>query len=67
MRTPIFKITNDDDPLDYAYPVVVTLDGIVDDDGFEPSVRALCGPLAVGQSVTVGGGAAGQFTIERIR
>jgi len=67
MRVPIFKITNDDDPGDYEYPQVVTQDVFDDDDGYDPPLSYQVGVLSVGQSVTVGGGASVQFTIQRIR
>ena len=63
MREPIYRITNDDDPSDYAYPMAATLENF---DG-EPDVYADVQPLGVRESVTVGGGAAVQFTILRIR
>jgi len=63
MREPVYKIVNDDDPSDYAYPMAATLENF---DG-EPDVYADVQPLAVRESVTVGGGAAVQFTITRIR
>jgi len=66
MREPVYKITNDDDPMDYEYPVASTLpelcDGIMYDDDYFACMWA-----DVGQSVTVGGGASTQFTITRIR
>ena len=67
MRAPIFKITNDDDPMDYEYPQVVTAEAFYDDDGYDPPLSYQVGVLSVGQSVTVGGGASVQFTISRIR
>ena len=63
MREPVYKIVNDDDPMDYEYPLAATLENF---DG-EPDVYADVQPLAVRESVTVGGGAAVQFTITRIR
>ena len=63
MRLPIFKITNDDDPMDCETPCAVTLDAFAG----EYDVYADVQPLLVGQSVTVGGGAAVQFTLTRIR
>ena len=67
MRVPIFKITNDDDPMDYEYPQIVTQDSFYDDDGYDPPLSYQVGVLSVGSSITVGGGAAVQFTITRIR
>ena len=63
MREPKFRITNDDDPSDYAYPMLASLENF---DG-EPDVYADVQPLGVSESVTVGGGAGTQFTITRIR
>ena len=65
MRTPIFRVTNDDDPLDYTYPCALSEPQLRDVD--EREVYEQASALTVGQSVTVGGGAAVQFTIERIR
>jgi len=70
MREPIYRVTNDDDPLDYDFPCAVSLatleqryqDGD-DIDGSYPRTLA----LAMGESITMGGGAAVQFTITRIR
>jgi len=65
MRTPIFKITNDDDPGDYQYPCALSEPQLRDVDEREVYDQAIA--LLVGQSVTVGGGAAVQFSIKRIR
>ena len=65
MRVPIYRITNDDDPLDYEYPVAVSWTTLVD-SGDTQTVLDVA-PLARGQSVTVGSGAAVQFTLTRIR
>jgi len=65
MRLPIFKITNDDDPGDYTFPRMVSWPDLVA-SGDTQTVDAVL-LLPVGQSVTVGGGAAVQFTITRIR
>lgn len=66
MRVPIYRVTNDDDPSDYAYPLAIAHDDLPD-DGFVPTVRTLARGLDVGQNVTIGGGAAPQFTLTRIR
>ena len=63
MREPIYRIVNDDDPSDYAYPMAATRDNFAG----EPDIYADVVPLVVGESVTIGGGAAVQFTITRIR
>ena len=69
MRTPIFRIVNDDDPMDYVYPCTVTINAFDGLDYYNPQDRILdrISALSVNESVTVGGGAAVQFTIERIR
>ena len=67
MRVPIFRVSCDDDPSDYSYPCAVSLDTLRElcDDG-DPTYMDVC-DCAIGQSVTVGGGAAVQFTLKRIR
>ena len=65
MRIPIFKVCNDDDPMDYAFPRAVAWPDLVDSGDTETVNAVLLLPL--GQCVTVGGGAGVQFTIERIR
>jgi hypothetical protein len=65
MREPVYKIVNDDDPGDYAYPMAVSARTIREAGDFE--TLAAITFLPVRQSVTVGGGAAVQFTITRIR
>jgi len=77
MRVPIFKITNDDDPGDYAFPRAVSLQTMYDnaDPAYDAVYTNVNPPawiprfvlLERGCSVTVGGGAAVQFTITRIR
>ena len=62
VREPIYRIVCDD-LSDYAYPMAATRENF---DG-EPDVYADVVPLAIGESVTIGGGAAVQFTITRIR
>lgn len=61
----VYRIVNDDDPMDVDFPAEVTLTGFValGEDDVTVAVRG----LAVGESVTVGGGAAVQFTITRVR
>jgi len=65
MRERVYKITNDDDPMDCYYPLATTGASIL----FAGDVETYDAmrPLRPGQSVTVGGGAAVQFTITRIR
>ena len=53
--------------MDYEYPQMVTQEAFDDDDGYDPPLSYQVGVLSAGQSVTVGGGAAVQFTITRIR
>ena len=65
MRVPIFRIVNDDDPSDYTYPCALSEPQLRDVG--EREVYNLAVTLGVGESVTVGGGAAVQFTITRIR
>jgi hypothetical protein len=65
MRIPIYKVRNDDNPLDPQYPIALSEPQLRDVDEREVYDQAIA--LLVGQSVTVGGGAAVQFTIERIR
>ena len=77
MRLPIFKVRNDDDPLDPQYPIAVSLQTLYDngDPAYDavytnvnPPAWAPCFVLLErGCSVTVGGGAAVQYTIKRIR
>lgn len=67
MRTPVFKVTNDDDPMDYEFPIGVTLSGLADCFDHKADDYAPARALRVGESFTVGGGAAVQFTITRIR
>lgn len=61
---PTYRIVNDDDPADFTYPCECSLADLVD-TGDDETLRAVS-PLARGESVTVGGGAAVQFTITRI-
>jgi hypothetical protein len=63
-RARVFKITNEDDPLDYEYPRALTLAQIRDADD-ETADRAAI--LLVGESFPVGGGAAPLFRVRRIR
>ena len=65
MRAPIFKITNDDDPMCIDYPMALSLAQIRDAD--EENIVHWSERARVRESMTVGGGAAVQFTIERIR
>jgi hypothetical protein len=67
MRVPIFRVVNDDDQMDYQFPCGVSLDTLRElrDEG-DPTYFDVC-DCAIGQSVTVGGGAAVQFTLTRIR
>ena len=65
MRVPIFKVRNDDDPMDYAFPRAVAWPDLVDSGDTETVNAVLL--LPIGQSVTVGGGAGVQFSIKRIR
>lgn len=65
MRVPIYRVSCDDDPSDYQFPRAVAWPDLVA-SGDTQTVDAVL-LLPVGQSVTVGGGAAVQFTIERIR
>ena len=77
MRVPIFKIVNDDDPMDYYYPCAVSLQTLYDngDPAYDAVYTNVNPPawtprfalLERGCSVTVGGGAAPQFTLTRIR
>jgi len=67
MRVPIFKITNDDNPMDYAYPLMTEGRDFADANENDPALVSEVLGLRVGSSVTVGGGAAVQFTIQRIR
>lgn len=67
MRLPIFKIVNDDDPMDYVYPVSLTPIALKDTAALDDETLDECLGLRTGESVTVGGGAAPQFTITRIR
>jgi len=64
MRERVYKITNDDDPMDYQYPKALPLVAFAQG---RPNPFREVAALAVKQSVTVGGGAAVQFTITRIR
>ena len=64
MRVPIFRVTCDDDPSDPAYPCAVSLQTIyMNGDSVIDDVSG----LRKGESDTVGGGAAVQFTLTRIR
>jgi hypothetical protein len=65
MRTTIYRIQNDDDPLDYQYPMALSLAQLRDAD--EPEVWPVASRLMVGESFTIGGGAAVQFSVKRIR
>jgi len=65
MREPVYKIVNDDDPSDYAYPMAVSASTIRKSGDFE--TLAAITFLPISESITVGGGAAVQFTITRIR
>ncbi len=65
MRTPIFRVVNDDDPSDYWTPRAMTLQGFT--DAGDDETYDACKPLNVGDSITVGGGAGTQFTLTRIR
>lgn len=65
---PRYFIANDDDPMDMDLAdgrEYATLQDFVD-AGDEETLRAVA-PLAPGESVTVGGGAATQYTLTRIR
>lgn len=63
MRAPIFRVTSNDysDP---AYPLAVSLPTLC--QNADPAYDDVC-KLRVGETVTVGGGAFEQFTVERIR
>ena len=67
VRQPVYRVTCDDfsDP---AYPLAVTPAGLIE-AGDTETFAALydAAPLHVGDSITVGGGAAVQFTLTRIR
>ena len=65
MRIPIYKVRNDDNPLDPWCPRAMTLTQFT--DAGDDETYDLCRPLACGESVTVGGGAGVQFSIKRIR
>ena len=64
MREPIYRVTNDDDPGDYIYPIAVSWRTLAENG--DTAILDVA-PLKVGQSVTIGGGAAVQFTMTRIR
>jgi hypothetical protein len=55
MRVPIFRLVNDDDPMDYEYPRAVSAGHVMDWDWPEERREVLA--LEVGQSATIGGGA----------
>jgi len=61
MRLPIFKVVCDDEPLSMDYPCAVSADAIRRNGDFE--TLAAITFLRVGASITVGGGAAVQFTL----
>jgi len=65
MRVPIFKVVCDDEPISMDYPCAVSR-ATLEANGDWLTVEAVMG-LRVGQDVTVGGGAAVQFTLTRIR
>jgi hypothetical protein len=77
MRVPIFKVTCDDEPISMDYPCAVSLQTLYDngDPAYDAVYTNVNPPawaprfvlLERGCSVTVGGGAGVQFTIERIR
>lgn len=67
MRAPIYRITNDDDPNDYDYPMAANLAQIEEALTLNPDSFIAISALNVGEEVAIGGGAAVQFTIERIR
>ena len=68
MRQPVYRVICDDDPLDPDYPIAVTPASLIE-TGDTETFAALyeAAPIRVGDSVTVGGGAAPQFTLTRIR
>ena len=67
MRVPIFRVVSDDDPFDPDYPCALSHATLIDlqNHGDLPGLDV--DSIRVGQFVTVGGGAAQQFTITRIR
>lgn len=65
MRTPIFKVICDDEPISMDYPCAITPSQYK--PGEDDEVLASIAGLSVGESRTIGGGAAVQFTITRIR
>lgn len=66
-RNPIFRVTNDDDPGDYDYPMAATWAQVEEGLRADGDALARVREARVGERVTVGGGAAVQFTITRIR
>lgn len=59
-----YRVVNDDDPMDYAFPVKVTLHDLRE-NGDMQTYRAVR-HLRIGKSATVGGGAGTQFTLTRL-
>ena len=65
MREPIYRVVNDDDPMDYEHPCAVSL-ATIRGNG-ETDLADDLSVLRVGASLTIGGGAAVQHTLTRIR